>query len=396
MFVKRAALSLAITVITISIIIGSFPFFSRAEGAPLTPEELAAYADSVRAMAETDGFYNAEAAAGGYALRFKDFELYASAPRLSADTDIWAVRLDTLPEDGEDFRDPRGVCIGMTLEEVLSRYPLDNPALAGTREEACLCARGAVPGTAFTGVLYRDGQTVRSVLYTLYAVSPGGMAAWSVEYRFFSGAVMLIDVYTAPEEVSLRAAQERFGTCRDLLLKNEYSAYLPASQARPAEPFGAEDLLFSGLDFLRLTPETAGKILGGRYEETWVADGGEWLQTLSWQGISVTFVCDENRQPLFAGSLFLEEDLLEGPRGLMPGCLLSDILSRFPCDEAAFSGTAADLYRLDDDQYGQLEQPVDGVATVRYVCAAGGRRVLLRLYTEGGVLKNLTLQVIRS
>ena len=49
-----------------------------------------------------------------------------------------------------------------------------------------------------------------------------------------------------------------------------------------------------------------------------------------------------------------------------------------PWRAEAFSQTAADLYRLDDDQYGQLEQPVDGVATVRYVCAAGGRRVLLR------------------
>ena len=60
MFVKRAALCIAVC-----IIIGSFPFFSLAEGAPLTPDELTAYADSVRAMAETDGFYNAEAADSG-------------------------------------------------------------------------------------------------------------------------------------------------------------------------------------------------------------------------------------------------------------------------------------------------------------------------------------------
>ena len=144
------------------------------------------------------------------------------------------------------------------------------------------------------------------------------------------------------------------------------------------------------LDFLNLTPDGAKAVLGDPADEAWVADNGGWLHTLSWQGLSLTFLCDGEKRPLYAAGLFLEDDLLEGPRGLMPGASLSDVLSRFYRDPAApeADGPVTELYRLEDGRRGELETPAEGLATVRYYCGT----VMLRLYTEGGTLKNLTLQ----
>ena len=65
-------------------------------------------------------------------------------------------------------------------------------------------------------------------------------------------------------------------------------------------------------------------------------------------------------------------------------------LSRFYRDPAApeADGPVTELYRLEDGRRGELETPAEGLATVRYYCGP----VMLRLYTEGGTLKNLTLQ----
>ena len=378
--------------LVLCVLAGSAPALSEAEPGPLTADDFASFETWIRGAAGTDGYYSVFPTEVGYAFRFKDFVLYADRAELTDEAVLRAAVFDTPPEEDGTYPDLRGVTAGMSVQDVLSRYPLDNPSLSGTREEAGLCLSGSVPGTAFTGALYREGQNALSAVYTLYEMAPGGISARSVTYTFSAGAVSMIRVTLVPDLLSVRAAQQAFGACADLMGLQEYSAYLPASD-RPAEPFGAEDLLFSGLDFLSLTPESAKAVLGAPKDETWAADGETWLSTLSWQGLSVTFVCDGEKRPLYAAGLFLDEDLLEGPRGLMPGASLTDILARFYRDPA-FGETdspIADLYRLDTGS-GQLEQPARGLATVRYTWSGGDGEVLLRLYTENGVLRNLALQ----
>ena len=375
------------------IFIGCLPSLCLAEAEALTPADFEAYGTWIREAARTDGFYNVSPAAEGYALRFKDFVLYADRPEWTEETALKTAVLDVPPDEDGTYPDLRGIAVGAPFLEVLSAYPLDNPSLSGTREEAWLYLSGSVPGSAFTGVLSRDGQTALSAVYSLYEVAPGGVLVYSVNYAFSQGAVSMIRVSVEPALLSVQSAQKAFGDCADLMSVREYSAYLPAS-GRPPEPFGEEDLLFSGLDFMRLTPESAKAVLGDPANETWASDGETWLYTLSWEGLSVTFVCDAERNPLYAAGLFLEEDLLEGPRGLMPGSLLSDILSRFYSDpySAPADGPVTELYSLDGGSRGQLEEPAEGLATVRYYCPAGDGTVMLRLYTESGILRNLTLQ----
>ena len=365
----------------------------HAEPEALTPDDFESFGAWIRNAAGTDGFFSVSPTADGYALRFKDFVLYADQKEWTEETSLKTAVLDVPPEEDGTYPDIRGIAVGTPVGEVLSRYPLDNPSLSGTREEAWLCLSGSVPGNAFTGVLYRDGQTALSAVYSLYEMAPGGVLMYSVNYAFARGAVSMIRVSIEPAFLSVQDAQKLFGECADLMSVHEYSAYLPPSD-RPAEPFNEEDLLFSGLDFLRLTPESARAVLGDPVDEAWAADSETWLHTLSWEGLSVTFICDAEKKPLYAAGLFLDEDLLEGPRGLMPGLFLSDILARFYSEpsSAPANGPVKELYRLDDGSSGQLEEPSEGLATVRYTCFAEDSEVLLRLYTESGILRNLTLQ----
>ena len=378
---RKRALLLILCILT-----GCFPVLSGAEPGTLTPDEFISFGAWIRGAAKEDGFYTASPAADGYALRFKDFVLYADRPELTDETVLTAAVLDVPPEEDGTYPDLRGIAVGTPFRDVLAAYPLENSSLTGTREEAGLCLSGSVPGTAFTGILYRDGQTPLSAAYTLYESSPGGVLAFGVTYVFSLGAVSMIRVSLEPALLSVQAAQKACGDCADLMAVREYSAFLPSS--RPAEPFQEEDLLFSGLDFLHLTPAAAEAVLGDPKSDAWAADGDHWLNTLSWQGLSVTFLCDGEKNPLYAVSLFLDEDLLEGPRGLMPGAALADILDRFPRTEVPLSDTVTELYRLEDGRRGELEVPAEGLATVRCYCG----NILLRLYTEGGILKNLTLQ----
>ena len=365
----------------------------HAEQEVLTPNDFESFGSWIRNAAGTDGFFSVSPAADGYALRFKDFVLYTDTLEWTEETVLKTAVLDVPPEEDGTYPDLKGIAVGTPVGEVLSRYPLDNPSLSGTREEAWLCLSGYVPGSAFTGVLYRDGQIALSAVYSLYEMAPGGVLMYSVNYAFARGAVSMIRVSIKPAFLSVRDAQKLFGDCADLMSVHEYSAYLPSSD-RPAEPFNEEDLFFSGLDFLCLTPESAQAVLGDPADEVWAADGEAWLYTLSWEGLSVTFICDAEKKPLYAAGLFLDEDLLEGPRGLMPGLFLSDILARFYSDPASAPADDAvtELYRLDDGSSGQLEEPAEGLATVRYTYFAEDSEVLLRLYTESGTLKNLALQ----
>ena len=240
---------------------GGMPARSEAAPGPLTSAEFAAFEAWIREAAKTDGFYTAAPTEDGYALRFKDFVLYADRPELTEETVLTAAVLDAPPEEDGTYPDLRGIAAGAPLWDVLSRYPLDNPSLSGTREEAGLCLSGSVPGSAFTGLLHRDGQTALSAVYSLYEVAPGGVRVYSAAYAFSQGAVSMIRVSFAPALLSVQAAQKAFGNCADLMAVREYSAYLPSS-GRPAEPFHEEDLLFSGLDFLNLSPDGAKAVLG--------------------------------------------------------------------------------------------------------------------------------------
>ena len=379
---RKRALLLVLCILT-----GCFPAPSGAEPEALTSDEFVSFAAWIREAARSDGFYNAAGDAAGYALRFKDFVLYADRPELTDGTVLKAAVLDVPPEEDGTYPDLRGIAVGTPFRDVLAAYPIHQASLPGTREEAVLCLSGSVPGTACTGILYRDGQTPLGAAYTLYETAPGGVRAYSVTYAFSQGAVSMIRVSLEPALLSVQAAQNAFGVCADLMAVSEYSALQPSA----SEPFREEDLLFSGLDFLRLTPETAKAILGDPKSDTWAADGETWLNTLSWQGLSVTFVCGAEKNPLYAASLFLDEDLLEGPRGLMPGASLADILDRFPRTEVPLTDTVTELYRLEDGSRGELERPAEGLATVRYYCG----NILLRLYTEGGILKDLTVQRTR-
>ena len=393
----RRLLTLPLILCLLVIIIGSDPSSAAAEPSALTGDELVLFTDSLRRAALNAGYYEVLEAETGYALRYRDYVLYTDTPELTEESEIFSVIFDTMPEEGDVVQpDLRGVCPGDTLAFVLSLYPNRNEALRGTREEAALYVSGDVASAAASGVLKRDGQSAEAVVHRLYQPADGGVNVRQVEYVISWNAVSMIRMQLKPVFLTVREARAELEAAEALLRTNEYTAYLPAAMGGQAETFNRDDLIFSGLDFLWLTPEDAEAVLGYQYEETWIRDGVNWLHTMTWPGLSITFVHGEDRLALYADSLYLSDSLLEGPRGLMPGIPLDEALSRFCYAATELTAPSYDLYRVSPDEYAALEAPTEGLAVARYYCRAENRKVMLRLAAEGGIVKDLTLQLVRE
>ena len=104
---RKRALLLVLCILT-----GCFPALSGAEPETLTSAEFVSFAAWIREAAKADGFYTAAADGAGYALRFKDFVLYADRPELTDGTVLKAAVLDVPPEEDGTYPDLRGIAVG--------------------------------------------------------------------------------------------------------------------------------------------------------------------------------------------------------------------------------------------------------------------------------------------
>ena len=384
---RRSALPALLTAV---IIIGSFPF-SLAAGEGLSVREWESFGGEIRRAARDAGQFSLSPALTGYALRYKDFALYTDTPFLEENTAVSAVLLDVPPEEDENtVPAPRNCGPGASVQEVLSTYPLSNTPLSGTREEAALFVEGNVPGTAAVGLMERAGQNVLSVTYSLYQTAEDGVKRYRIIYTFLSGYTANVRVELSPALIPLDQARTEVENAADLLKISEYSAFQPAGEAGP---FQRDDLIFSGLDFLTLTPGDAEKVLGNPLEDKWLTDGDRMLRVMTWDGLSITFVCGMDREAEYAASLYLDRDLLEGPRGLMPGAPSEVLFTRFRYTPDDVSSAAFEIYRVDENTFATLELPAQGIACARYYCRAEGRNVMLRVYAENELIRDLTLLV---
>ena len=163
-----------------------------------------------------------------------------------------------------------------------------------------------------------------------------------------------------------------------------------------AEPFGADDLIFSGLDFFRLTPESAVSVLGDEYAEDWLEDGDTWLHVMEWNAATLTFIHDKDRNPLQIDSLYMDEDTLEGPRHLRVGDTVDNVLNRFLYAATDPDASPVVLYGAENDaSYATMETFISGTSEIRYYCAdEDGHSAMLLLYIEGGLLQSITVQML--
>ena len=283
----------------------------------------------------------------------------------------------------ENQPDPRGLYIGDALDDLLRLYPNDNPDLFGSYYDAALYVTGEKPEVS-VGYLLRDGQRVENVVYSVYHWLPDGVCACGVSYELDQGIIVGIRVFGMADLLEEAEALAEIAAVGDMQEVREYFAYPQSADGSILSPFGREDLSFGGVDFLDLTAEIALDRFGSANSDEWAVDStGEYLRTMTWDGVSLMLVYDAQKNFLRVDSLVITDDTLEGPRGARVGDWMDTVIFRFRHSEGGLNDTGVVLY-------GDGENPPTGVLSY----APGSASLLYSFRMEDGktVLWNVNFE----
>ena len=236
------------------------PAAAEDAGSPVTAAELAALMESVRSEALAASPLNDPAdesaqSEDGTLFRYEIARIYAEGTELSADTPVNALVYED--SEGPVFR---GTGIDTALADLLAAYPLDNPELAGTREEAVLYLADTEEGGFVYGRVLRDGQRVSAVEYGEFLPEGELFRRAAVTYTMTQGLVSSIRMEglnpDGPDGMDAASAEEFLADLRDLYGRNDYRTVKTSRNGLDLMPFAEEDLVFSGISYLTLTPDS--------------------------------------------------------------------------------------------------------------------------------------------
>lgn len=375
----------------VCLLLFALPAFAEIE--TLSKTETDVYAQAVLKNALTDNAYQSEQKDGAYLLHFKNYTLRTDSDRLTANTTVYAVLMNDLSDVDECPGDLRALKLNDSLNVLLSVYPLENATLLGTRENAVLYVEGELPGQAAVGYLFRDGQRVTEIDHILYFMGSDGVTTRRARYTLSDGAIVGIEIDLAGDSMSLEDAAAELDAFKMLRQTGEYAAYMQTGEAADAAPFGRDDLLFSGLDYLGLTPEDAVNLLGDDYAEEWLSDGDTAIHVMEWATATITFLCDKDKNVIQTDNYYTDEDALEGPRGIRVGDQQQNVLDRFYFGAGEALGDVTYLYGgQDEDEYAAVEYVSAGEMTARYAFAQEDRQIVMILSFENARLKSILIQ----
>ena len=224
---------------------------------------------------------------------------------------------------------PRGLMFGDSLDMLLAIYPNDNPELVGNYNDATLFISGSKPEVALGWVL-RDGQRVSQVTHCIYHWVPDGVISCGVSYQITNDVITGIAVFGMDQLIEEEQAFTEIADTAEIQEAQNYHAFKKSEDGSLLSPFTREDLSFGGLDFLDLSPEMTQEALGSSPVDEWVKDStGEYLRIRQWDGVSVLFLYSANKQFQRVDTLTINDDTIEGPRGVRIGDSLESVMHRF-------------------------------------------------------------------
>ncbi len=271
---------------------------------------------------------------------------------------------------------PRGLMVGDSLNALLATYPNDNPNLAGNYNEALLYMSGTIEeGVEFGGVV-RDGQRVQSVTHYAVETSPDGSECAFVLYGLSDGLITGITVGGMNRLLPDEEVVSVVNAAADLQETRDYFAYPTSLNGAELDPFMREDLQFSDLDFLDLTPESAMTVLGAAQSDTWTADStGENLRFMQWDGIEIIFRYDANKQFIAAHTFAMNDDIFDGPRGVRVGDTYLSVRERFMFGQGEVTENTTFLYGDGVTPPYATQVTSQTTAVLTYVLEEGGRKI---------------------
>ncbi|HNW86394.1 MAG TPA: hypothetical protein PLP25_11785 [Candidatus Limiplasma sp.] len=339
------------------------------EAGVLTETELSAWLNKL--LLSTVGVQPLNAPVGeesltddGYALMYPTATLYYNQPTLNAQSKLQAV---AVTDEALDM--PRGIRLGAPESMLLAAYGWQNPTLAGDDTFAPLYVLNQLPDSAYWAWAQRSGDQLQSVRCAIHAgVGAGRYTDTGILYTLNAGLVDAIRIYGLNRTIDQTEVESNLAAVGGVPTAGADQGVAGVTVQSDAEPFGARDMKFGGMDVITLTEKGAGMVFGDFTGEEWAQDEqNAWLHTLVFPDATLVFGMDQQKQNPRLESLTLRSGDRIGPRGLMLGGALDKVLELFRCDgTGAVSGSAALLYGDGQNPpYGTLEQTGQD-ATLRY------------------------------
>jgi len=372
--------------------------FACAEGKPeaVTAAELEALLSSVREQTASMELLNdpADEAAkreDGTRFQYEIAEIYAEGETLTAETPVNAILFQD--SEGEVLR---GTGIDTQWMDLLAAYPLDNPNLEGTKEQALLYLSESSDGSFRYGAALRDGQRLTAVEYGETTKSGDNYRNVSVTYSLQNGLVTAIrvDGLNQAAKIETEQAEETLSELKALAEKKEYRQVTASRVGTDLTPFGADDLSFGGITYTLLSPDT---LPGSAEQELIDNEDGTWLLRCDGDGYEAVFTCDDKGENARILSYTILDPEAEGPRCVRLGDLMSDDYCRFRSEGNEMTEEMTELLYGDENnaEWGLASFDYSaGEASLRYVTEADGLRVELLLKYEQNLLKEIILHTV--
>ena len=376
---------------------------------PMTAGELAAWADGLKAVAQGEELLNDPTdedseTEDGYLFQYAFAALYGDQTEMTADTRLLAAVVNASgEEEGRESEaveqvGPRGISLSMSPAEVIALFPNDNPELAGDRTGAVLFLNEQADGGAVYGQLDRDGQRISAVTYGELVPEEDGFRLATLQCFFADSLLyeMRAECFDSKADIPLLTREDRDSLIASLKAmegKDEYIAVKTSRNGTELAEFGMDDLSFSGLRFLEMTPED---LPGSPEEDMMEDDDGSYILMLDEADYDAVFRC-ENEEGVNAKvvSFTIKGEGLEGPRGVRIGDKLHEDLQRFRFDGNSSDGTSEILYGDENAaSFGIAQYSVDGESSLRYTTETqDGTKVVLLLRYAMNLLEEITIYI---
>jgi hypothetical protein len=376
---------------------------------PLTAGELEAWANGLKAVALEEELLNDPSdedseTEDGYLFQYTFAALYGDQTEMTADTKLLAAVIDDSGE--EEIREsnaaeqvgPRGISLSMSPAEVIALFPNDNPEQAGDYTGAMLFLHETADGGAVYGRVDRDGQRVSAITYGEFVPENDGFRLATLQCLFTDSLLyeMRAECFDSEADIPLLTREDRddmIASLKALDGKDEYVAVKTSRDGTELTEFSADDLSFSGLRFLEMTPED---LPGTPEEDMMEDDDGSYILMLDEADYDAVFRCD-NEEGVNAKivSFTIKGEGLEGPRGVRIGDKLHEDLQRFRFEGNESDGTEEILYGDENAaSFGLAQYSADGESTLRYTTDAGdGTQAVLLLRYTMNLLEEITIYV---
>ena len=318
----------------------------------------------------------------GYEYIYEFATLYGDTPEMSPDTVISAVVLTSDEENG-----PRNVCVGNAMSVVIDAYYNENPTLLGTKDSAVLYTMDMLPEAAQWGQVLRDGQRVQTIQYGLHeqhATGGEGYTDVGVIYTMSDNRVSAIRVYGLHSRIDQATVNLVMYNMMTTALENDYAQVSSSYDGLTLEKFRAEDLVFSGMDFVNLTPEDAIALFGEPMSDIWMEDGDAgYMRSQAYSDFELVYLFNKERTEGRVYMLAINGDGMEGPRAVRLGDEFADVYNRFRHGEGEYQEDGSEMmYGAEGEgSFGKATYGYDASATALYSFPLeDGRRVTLQMF----------------